>query len=445
MTSRSLYLLVALAGMAQADPPADVAALVKQLGDPKYARREAAQRELLTRSEDIVPELDRLARGADPETAERLRKVRYALVWYREDVRQMLAGWKDSDRSALPPALGQLIGSHQPRSGNFLLSLSEQPGDRLADRAGRAFVQTSDTASAAQVERFLRQCFLVGAAAHRPAFPAGVGAVIPTFASVVWDGDTRCPAGGIPTAVRTQATRYLDGRPHGDPLRHEAAFTSLAYYRAGDLSQGKHAIHAVLEYEFTHRGEKRRGEVRSPTTHFEVLPADTPDDLAAPKSESLAAKVRAALVVRDFPRLVAEAVDGFPPVAETDGDWSATILWDTGLGHQAAVSCPAWALADALDVDLCFDAELHDVKSGKAYPCQPVCVRRGETRRGRIVPDDPKGLVGGRDGVITVKVVLKPSRALALSDPKVTRYFAEPITTGELRMKVFAPSIPPAK
>ena len=42
-----------------------------QLGDPKFAVREAAQRELLKRGEGSVPELDNLAKGVDAETAER--------------------------------------------------------------------------------------------------------------------------------------------------------------------------------------------------------------------------------------------------------------------------------------------------------------------------------------------------------------------------------------
>ena len=63
---------------------------MKQLGGPKFATREAAQKELLKRGEEVVPELDRLAKSTDAETAERIRKVRYDLVGYKDDIRRLL-------------------------------------------------------------------------------------------------------------------------------------------------------------------------------------------------------------------------------------------------------------------------------------------------------------------------------------------------------------------
>ena len=63
---------------------------------------------------------------------------------------------------------------------------------------------------------------------------------------------------------------------------------------------------------------------------------------------------------------------------------------------------------------------------------------------GYIVPRDPRAFAKDRDGFVPVKVVLKPSRALALSEPKVTGYFAEEIASGELKMKVI-PKIEPVK
>src|SRR5688572_16566105 len=81
--------LLLLAGTLRADRPS-VADLVRQLGDSKYATREAAQRELMKRGDGIVPELDRLAKGVDAETAERLRKIRYDLIGFLDDLRLLL-------------------------------------------------------------------------------------------------------------------------------------------------------------------------------------------------------------------------------------------------------------------------------------------------------------------------------------------------------------------
>src|SRR5215213_4706808 len=98
----SLAALLLTAAALHADPPT-VADLVKQLGDPKFAVREAAQRELLQRGEGIVPELDRLVKGADAETGERIGKVRYHLVGYKHDIRRLLAEVHEGKDSAPEP------------------------------------------------------------------------------------------------------------------------------------------------------------------------------------------------------------------------------------------------------------------------------------------------------------------------------------------------------
>ena len=104
----------------------------------------------------------------------------------------------------------------------------------------------------------------------------------------------------------------------------------------------------------------------------------------------------------------------------------------------AGIHVPIWEVWQGIDVDLCFDVEIHDVKTGKIYPADPVSVHRGQRSRGYLYPhNSPEGFAKGRDGFVAVKVVFKPSRALALSDPEVTKYFPDSITTGELRAKVY--------
>jgi hypothetical protein len=48
----------------------------------------------------------------------------------------------------------------------------------------------------------------------------------------------------------------------------------------------------------------------------------------------------------------------------------------------------------------------------------------------------PADHLAGRSGFVPVRLVLKPSRAQALTDPKVTRYFGEEIVAEILRLKV---------
>jgi hypothetical protein len=196
-----------------------------------------------------------------------------------------------------------------------------------------------------------------------------------------------------------------------------------------------------MEYEFTQNGQKGRGEIRSKDSTFEVLPADTPDDLVATKSEALTKQVRARFVVRESeydPRRFTGFQPGTLPAQGAEYDWSPQVTWETGPGTRAALHCSVRLISDPLpDVDLCFDAEIHDVKSGTVYPARPVVVRAGQTSRDFIVPNDVQAFARGRDGFVTVKVVLKPSRALALTDLEVKRYYPEPIISDEMRMKVY--------
>ena len=83
---------------------------------------------------------------------------------------------------------------------------------------------------------------------------------------------------------KTRTTRYVDGKPYDRPFDYRYPFGTLGWYRVGELAEGKHTLHAVLAYEFTQKGREAEGEIRSPDSTLEVLSADTPDDLIAPKS-----------------------------------------------------------------------------------------------------------------------------------------------------------------
>jgi hypothetical protein len=88
-------------------------------------------------------------------------------------------------------------------------------------------------------------------------------------------------------------------------------------------------------------------------------------------------------------------------------------------------------------VDICFHVELQEQKTGKTYPCDPICVTADATASGYVVPRDARGFAGDRDGLVAVKVLLKPSRAVALTDVRMKSYFGEPLTSDVLQMKVY--------
>jgi len=254
------------------------------------------------------------------------------------------------------------------------------------------------------------------------------------------DGWTGWP-NPAPTAFlfRTRTTRYLDGKPYDKPFDYQYPFATVGWYRVGDLAEGKHTIHAVMDYEFTQSGQKRKGQIRSKDSTFEVVSAGAPDDLVATRSKELSKAVREGLVVLSHKEpLVGTGLPGRPD------PWTPQVSWATDKGEWAGVHCPVWEVRVPLDVDLCFDVEIRDTKTGTVYPADPIVVYRRVTTMGYVMPRDPRAFAKERVGFAPVTVILKPSRALALSEPKVTGYFAEEIVSGELKMKVI-PTIEPVK
>ncbi|HJZ92044.1 MAG TPA: hypothetical protein VKE40_14310 [Gemmataceae bacterium] len=444
--SRIVGLLVVgvFGGPALADSAPTVAELVAQLGDPKFATREQAQKALLARGEGIVPELDKLAKTADAETAERIGKVRYELVGYLDDIKRLLVAVDNRPYYVPEPIsnkLRDLITGHQPRAGEFLLQLATDPKHDLHLRATRAFLQTWQSANAAQLDRYIQSSVTL-TTNHRSKFPAKVGAMIPMEAKIRGGWEGWFPLTGDTLALKTRTTRYLDGKPYDKPFDSKYPFATVGWYKVGELAEGKHTIHALLEYEFTHRGEKRKGEIRSKESTFEVIAADTPDDLIAPRSEALTKQVRSKFAVRESeydPRKFTGYQPGTLPAQGAEYEWSPQVTWVVKPGVKAGLHCPVRLMSGALpDVDLCFDVEIHDVKTATVYPADPVVVRRGlHVERSWIIPRDVRAFAKGREGFVTVKVLLKPSRALALGDPDVKRYYPDPITSDEFRMKVY--------
>jgi len=452
--SRSLGIIVGLvlAGPAVAEPPAEIADLVKQLGDTKFTRREAAQNELLKRGEGIVPELDRLAKTADAETAERIRKIRYTLVGYKDDIRRLLAGvheGKDSGAVPISAELRGLIAGHQPGSGDLLVSILARPDHPLYRRALRTFVAAWDVATPDQIDRYVQQVVTLKINHHRPKFPAKVGAMISVNVQLRdgWTGWPQPDPKGF--TFQTRTIPYVDGQPHGKPFDYRYPFGTLGWYRVGELAEGKHTIHTVMEYEFTHRGQKRRGEIRSKESTFEVVSADTPDDLVARPSKAIAKSVRNAL---SFLNYEGEDIKPDPLKPGTlspreDIAWQPQVSWYTdNKESRAGVHCPVWQLKHELDVDLCFDVSIREVKTGTVHASDPIVIPKATKSGGwgYVVPRDPRAFAKGRDGFVAVQILLKPSRAQALTDPRVTSYFPDEIESGELKMKVI-PKIEPVK
>jgi hypothetical protein len=359
---------------------------------------------------------------------------------YQDEIRRLLESVNETSNLPIPDEIRKSIARHQPEAGNALLSILAMPNDRLYRQALMTFVSTWDVATADQIERYI-QLAVTRKTNHRARFPAKSQATI-AFETRVKDGRIGWPCSSRDKEFyfRAQTTRYLDGKTYEklpEKLYDDRyPFGKIGCYNVGELAEGKHTIRGVMKYEFTHRGEKRTGEIQFKESSFEIVAADAADDPAVAVDDELRKSVRRSLVIREpepipeprQPRFDAQRVDRTPLV------WleAAPTKW-------IALNCAAWEVRYPLDVDLCFDIEIHDIRSGKTYRAGEVRLVRGKTGRGGIVPADVAAFTTGRQEFVDVRVVMKPSRNAALADPQVRGYYPESISSAEMQMKIGPP------
>jgi RNA polymerase sigma factor (sigma-70 family) len=415
--------------------PDRVKALVKQLGSVKFAERQAARQALLDMGPAVVPLLNRGVLDDDVEIKLRLAEIRYLLVGLVEDLEAFLRSQSPvyEDKSIeVPDAIRDLVARHQPRSGDYLLGLISNPQHRLHWPAVNLFVQTWDAQSVAQFEAYLQHQlrFRVGS---RPRYPADVDAGIEMGFSFAFGLGSR-PKG---LAWQTQTTHYLDGKPNGKPyLWTYPSGATTGWIRTGPLPEGKHTGYFVVEFTVPHRGKQCQGKVRSHDFTFEVVAAATPDDLVAPEDAATDQLVRRALEVVECQKSAPPDPrwGGAPPV----DDWAPQITWQTPDGKNRGLHVPVWRVHEALPVDLCFDVVFEDLGTGKTHAGAPLVLLKGKTcALGYLTPRDVHAFGAGRTGFVDVRVRLTPSRALALSVPAVTRYYAGSYSQ-KLRLKITA-------
>ena len=423
----SIAVVVLVAGStASADPPG-VAEIVKQLGDARYSVREAAQKKLIRRGEGIAPDLERLKKGADAETVERIGKVLYALIGYKDDIKRLLRTATSSEHRdtdvTIPLDLPGLIAEHQPGAGDLLLRLIDDREDRLYVPAARAFALTWEHQSADQMDGFIRRTLSV-VTTQPPRFPAAVGTHV-RYAPDLRFGPSGWPAtgGSDPFAFRSRATLLLDGKPCGPAYENGYPFAARAWFEVHPGLEGKHTVQVELQYEFSHRDATRTGRIRSDLATITAGPEEPADVWGPAPSVREKNFLRAALRVfnADEP---SEAGRRFL----TEADPPAAIWWRTTGGDWTGLGCPRWELAAQFSANLCFDVEIRDPRTGKSFPADPILVERGRTANGWIGPRDFRAFAKGRTGVVRMDLVLTPSRRVAAFGPGLQSVYPEVVT-----------------
>jgi hypothetical protein len=453
---RFIALLIATAGIVTAAAPPtggvggkrvaepaliqQVRALVRRLGADAFDDREAAHNALLRLGADIVPVLDMLGPQKDPEVRDRLRRICRVLVPYREEVLGLLGAMNEKGISRSSPlfaAMDRVLAKHQPRSGDFLLSLILASETKLRHRAVFAFAASWNTMTPNQVDAYLRQALLIEAHSRKH-YPLGedVSFGMMYLARDGWEGWPEEKE----LAFVTRTTHYLDGKPFGEPFDCRGPGATTGWVGTKGLALGEHACSAKLEYTYKHRGKSRSGVLRSRAFSFSIIaPADF-EDLAAPKDAALDRKVRGTL--RFAQKLSDFEVKPLIIIGEQGkgrGDGKPQITWGGPRMDDYSITTPWWEIDKPLPVDLCFDVALREKTSGKLYPCSVIVLLRGKTRTGYFAPKDVEGFARDNPGEVSFEAVLTPSRKMAITMPQVTRYYAGSITSGVLKVKCIGP------
>ena len=393
-----------------------VISLVEKLGHDEYPQREAAHRALLKEGPAILPVLDKLGPQTDPEIQSRLRRLRYRLG-FLEDIRRRLAALPEIDdsRPPLPEDLKHLISFYQPRSGDYLLSIIGNTEDELNRRATNAFLHTWESMTTSQIQSYL-QLAMTPNAKLRNRYPQGVDAWIAMGYHIRYGWGGWPPDQGF--EMQTVTSHFLDGKPYGKPFAYSGPLACTGWLRTKDRALGKHSFHLVTEYKFVRNDRTYTGRARSQTYEFEMVSADTPNDLVAPSDPKIDQLVRKAFQFSETREEVREGA-----IRIRTGDFSPEY--------------PCWKLTRDLPVDLCFEVEFHVQQTGKVFEGNPLVVLKGNKGEGYFRPRRRlvSEFANGQEGFIPIKLVLKPSRAMALTDPRVTQYYPGTITSEVLRAK----------
>jgi hypothetical protein len=354
------------------------------------------------------------------------------------EIRQILAGM-DEVRGDFEPDISADIRDHlvslQPDAGNALLLVIADSNDNLNRRATDTLLQILEHLTWEQINTYLQlsmECYT----RQRPQYPQGVKAGIETGYCIRYSG------GGWPPdenfKMRTVTSRYLDDELYGQPFHYYGPQASSGGICLDALDLGRHSVYAVTEYEAEYKDWKFTGGVRSEKCYFQIVSADTPDHLAAPEDPKLDRLVRDSLLIRET-----KSQDGLRRHVRT-GDfgvwqedlWEPQTCWKTGDGAEGDIHVPVWELTRELPVDLCFDVEFHAEETGEAYQGDPMLVIKGSKYDGHFFFVPPSEFAGGRNGFIPVRIVLKPSRVLALSDNRITKYYTGTIASEVMRIKI---------
>lgn len=356
-----------------------------------------------------------------------LRRPEYQpfLEWIPQNDPLMLAGFMEirvrDKPMTLSPETRQFIEASQTDALAAAARLTRKDFSPVARMAADVLMQYRDRLAAEHWQSILKGRQYV--IRHRKSYPAGIHARA--------DGYSLIPLGYVfirseeARILSTETKVYSDGKQMYPSGTRGLGWRDNSFHVGfGRLSVGPHTLQLKTTYEFKLGDVAVRGVNTSPEYRVEITAADTPDHLAAEVDEQLIAQVEAAVMVasKDEVHEVQEFTYSAPRNAGAlDAGWSKTTV---------KLSVPAIRVNKPLPVSLCMKPEIYVEGEDK-----PMTRLRWVIPAGRIstrvlenwTPDSRLPELLGKttyaEGRLLAKLVLRPSRALALSDPSIEKYY----------------------
>ena len=373
--------------------------------------------------------------------------VGVTLVWVdrqrdemlREEVRSILADLREGPRDGevdLPEPVRRRLVHLLPDSADVLFAIvateeENHETDFLVIRmAGYVLLKLWDDLPQEQIDSFFKTNGRASVRA-RPQYPEGITAYVGTgyyfVGGTLWHRDV-----GLTIQTVTRHTldgqARVDGQPYREPFLYEGPRAGTGAIFTEDLALGVHTAQVATEYIITYQGRHvTKGTINSGPVTFEFVPASTPDHLAAPQDPKLDSQVRDALQLAEIREPKSKWAGLYDRSRNPQTSWRAR-----GSRSEVALRLPVWDLNVPLPVDLAFEVEFHLLDAGEIHRGDSIVAVKDNKNLGYFSLRETRPFIEGREGEVPLRVVLKPSRGLALSNLNVTEYYNGPEITSEV-------------
>jgi internalin A len=349
-----------------------------------------------------------------------------------EEIRWLLSDSpqiEGDERPGIPADTKDYVLAKQPDSGDALLAIISDPNDPLNRRATNAFLRCWESMSPEQIDTY----FKVAMTAYtrlRPQYPQGAQAYIGAGYTIRygWGGWPRVKDIKISTSSYKILDGQVRGQPRGklggEPFTYEKHMASTGGIPVEDLGLGTHTVQAVTNYEVTYKEKTYKGTTKSEPVTFEIVGVDTSNELAAPYDAQVDELVRRAFRIES-------------PDWSQQSDGPRSSVRGIGSSDEYGLCMPVYKLLEPLPVDLCFEVELHLDETGEVLEGDQIVVIKGDKHGGGFAAHDRLAFAKITEGLIPLRIVLKPSYDVALGHTRVTQYYNEVLTSELLQARTY--------